>query len=294
METHHSRFREHLPRRRTASCSAPADVLGTQKSVRSSKRRRWGALHVCIAWKIYHHKQLKRIQQKSNSRRVDVAAEGPGELRSEQKWAQQAPTAGGRRADPDPPSPHHLKSKNLRWRDKRRGRQAVKDPPVGDQPLDRRVMSDLDSPGRKEPLQSNSFSESRKFPVSSTPLYVPVPHVYAAELPLLCPSIRASHVPGPTGRFVPFPGARTLPSWESVWGVCRRSGQHRAFEEYPLHPCTLSAAPQGHKQEIYPFCGPPPHFPHTMVYGLRRREGPNCCTHQPPPPGFLVASYPGP
>lgn len=29
-------FREHLPRRRTASFSAPTDVLGTQKSVRSS------------------------------------------------------------------------------------------------------------------------------------------------------------------------------------------------------------------------------------------------------------------
>lgn len=36
LDTFPLQFREHLPRRRTASCSAPADVLGTQKSVRSS------------------------------------------------------------------------------------------------------------------------------------------------------------------------------------------------------------------------------------------------------------------
>lgn len=80
-------FREHLPRGRTPSGSAPGpQVHRTQKSVRSlvslynsiklgfifdsfkiiyvfiwfpQKCRRWGALHVRIAWKIYHHKQLK-------------------------------------------------------------------------------------------------------------------------------------------------------------------------------------------------------------------------------------------
>lgn len=31
------------------------------------KRRRWGALHVCIAWKIYHHKQLK-VREKGPDR----------------------------------------------------------------------------------------------------------------------------------------------------------------------------------------------------------------------------------
>ncbi|XP_045930488.1 uncharacterized protein LOC123986329 isoform X2 [Micropterus dolomieu] len=37
-----------------------------QKSFRSTKPGRWSALHVCIAWKIYYHKQLKiqKMQQK--------------------------------------------------------------------------------------------------------------------------------------------------------------------------------------------------------------------------------------
>lgn len=205
-----------------------------------------------------------------------------------------AVTAGGRRSDLNPPSPRQLKGKNLRWRDKCGGRQTVEDLPVGDKPLDRGVMSDLGSPGRKGPNRSHGFSKSRKMLVSSTPLDTPVSHAYAAESPLLCPSIRASLVPGPTGRFFPFPRARTHPSWESEWSIYKSSGQH--FEEYPGHCCGLSAAPQGHKQEFYPFCAPPPPFPHMMemTYGLRRREGPNCHTHQPLPPGFLAASYPGP
>lgn len=38
------------------------------------KRRRWGALHVCIAWKIYHHKQLKVSYKGPDA--IDINAQG--------------------------------------------------------------------------------------------------------------------------------------------------------------------------------------------------------------------------
>lgn len=187
--------------------------------------------------------------------------------------------AGGRRSAPNPPSPPHLKSKQQRWRDTR-----------GERPLDRCVTSDLASPGRKDPLRCDGIIKSRWMLVSSTPSRTPVPHAYAAESPLLCSSFRAAHTPGSTGTFVPFPGARTHPSWGSMWDIYNRPG-----EGHPGHPCRLPAAPQRHKLELYPFCAPPPHFPLRMeTVSLRRREGLNFWTHQPPPPGFLVPSYPGP
>ncbi|XP_035011348.1 uncharacterized protein LOC118106713 isoform X2 [Hippoglossus stenolepis] len=47
---------------------APAAAFhtATQTSCRTKRGRR-GALHVCIAWKIYYHKQLQKMQQKLNS-----------------------------------------------------------------------------------------------------------------------------------------------------------------------------------------------------------------------------------
>lgn len=190
-------------------------------------------------------------------------------------------TAGGRRSSLNLSSPSHLKSKHLRWRDKHGGQQTVKELP-GDRPLDRGVTSDLGSPGRKDPLSCDGFIKPRRMLVFSTPSRMPVPHVYAAGTPLPCPSMRAGHTPGSTGRFVPFPGARTHPSWGSMWDIYKRPG-----EDHPGHPCRLPAAPQGHKLEFYPSCAPPPRFP-------LRVEGLNFWTHQSPPPGFLAPSFPGP
>lgn len=150
-------------------------------------------------------------------------------------------------------------------------------------------MSDLGSPGRKDPLRCDGFFKSRRVLVSSMPSHTPVPRVYAAGSPLPSPSIRAGHDPASTGRFVPFSGARTHPSWGSMWDIYKRSGK-----DHPGHPCRLPAAPQGHQLEFYPFCAPPPHFPHRMETVNLRWEGLNFWTHQPPPPGFLAPSYPGP
>lgn len=176
-------------------------------------------------------------------------------------------TAGGRWSGLNPSSAPHLKRKHLRWRDKHGGQQTVKELP-GDRPLDGGVTSGLGSPGGEGPLLWGSFIKSRWMLVSSTP----VPHVYAAGSPLPFPTIRPGHAPGSTQGFVPCPGARTPPSWGSMWG------------NHPGHPCRLPAAPQGHKLEFYPFCAPP-QFPHKMV---------NLSQHQLPPPGFLAPSYPGP
>ncbi|XP_039639436.1 uncharacterized protein LOC120547795 isoform X2 [Perca fluviatilis] len=49
----------------------------TQKPYRSTKRRRWGTAHVTIAWKIYYHEQLKKMQQKTNSLHRELTPEYP-------------------------------------------------------------------------------------------------------------------------------------------------------------------------------------------------------------------------
>lgn len=208
--------------------------------------------------------------------------------------------AGGRRSGRNPPSPPHLKSK--RWRDRDRDRdgggggggdggggQHPAEELPGDRPVDGAVTSDLASPGRQEPPRCDGIIKSRRMLGSSTPSCTLVPRACAAESPLPRPSIRAGHAPGPTGTFVPFPGARTHHSWGSMWDIYNRLGGG-----HPGHPCRLPVVPHRHRLELSPFCAPPPHVPHRMeTVTLRRREALNFWTHQPPPPGFLVPSHPG-
>ncbi|XP_071353046.1 uncharacterized protein [Trachinotus anak] len=64
LDAQYSKSYFHLPRGSRPSFSpVTAFHRSTQKSFRT-KRGRWGALHVCIAWKIYYHKQHKKMQQK--------------------------------------------------------------------------------------------------------------------------------------------------------------------------------------------------------------------------------------
>lgn len=187
-----------------------------------------------------------------------------------------AATAGGRRAALIPSSPPRPERSHPLWRDE----QAREN---------RGVTSDLGSPGRKDPLRCAGFMKSRRVLISSASSRMPVPLVYAAGSPVLCPGIRAAHASASTGRFVPFPGARTQPSWGSMWDIYMGPG-----EGHPGRPPRLPAAPQGLKLELQPLCAPPPHFPPRMApVNLGRREALNVWTHQHPPPGFLTPSYPG-
>lgn len=62
-------FNTNLPGQTARTFFAPitASHRPTTRSSNSTIRGRWGALHVCIAWKIYHHKQLKKLQQMHSS-----------------------------------------------------------------------------------------------------------------------------------------------------------------------------------------------------------------------------------
>nr|XP_019963899.1 PREDICTED: uncharacterized protein LOC109643279 isoform X1 [Paralichthys olivaceus] len=57
---------------------APATAFhsAAQTSCRT-KRGRWCALHVCIAWKTYYHKRLQKMQQKLNSLHRESTPESP-------------------------------------------------------------------------------------------------------------------------------------------------------------------------------------------------------------------------
>ncbi|XP_070826979.1 uncharacterized protein [Chaetodon trifascialis] len=61
-----SKLNMHLPRGTTRPSFVPVTVFhrDTQKPFKSTKRGRWGALHVCIAWKIHYHEQLKKMQKR--------------------------------------------------------------------------------------------------------------------------------------------------------------------------------------------------------------------------------------
>ncbi|XP_051253475.1 uncharacterized protein LOC127362140 [Dicentrarchus labrax] len=79
MASQDNKFSTHLPRGTTRPSFAPVTAFhrATQKSFGSTKRGKWGAMHVCIAWKIYYHEQLKRTQQKPNSVCRDLTPEYP-------------------------------------------------------------------------------------------------------------------------------------------------------------------------------------------------------------------------
>ncbi|KAK9521000.1 hypothetical protein VZT92_020846 [Zoarces viviparus] len=77
MAAQDSNFNTHLPRAAARPSFAPVTAFhrATQKPFRSTKRGRWGALHVCIAWKIYYNEQLKKMQQKPNSLHRELTPE---------------------------------------------------------------------------------------------------------------------------------------------------------------------------------------------------------------------------
>lgn len=62
-------FNTNLPGQTVRTFFAPirASHKATQRIFNSRIRGRWGALHVCIAWKIYYHKQLKKMRQMHSS-----------------------------------------------------------------------------------------------------------------------------------------------------------------------------------------------------------------------------------
>ncbi|XP_023258093.1 uncharacterized protein LOC111652156 isoform X1 [Seriola lalandi dorsalis] len=78
MEAQDSKSYFHLPQGTTRLSFTPVTAFhrATQKPFRT-KRGRWGALHVCIAWKIYYHKQLEKMKQKPNSHHREPTPEYP-------------------------------------------------------------------------------------------------------------------------------------------------------------------------------------------------------------------------
>ncbi|XP_035479452.2 uncharacterized protein LOC118299661 isoform X2 [Scophthalmus maximus] len=74
----------------------------TQRSF-STKRGRLGALHVCIAWKIYYHKQLKKMQQKPNSPHREPTPENPSAVvRPDSVQHERSDQPSSKRANPGP------------------------------------------------------------------------------------------------------------------------------------------------------------------------------------------------
>ncbi|XP_065816721.1 uncharacterized protein [Labrus bergylta] len=57
------------PPRDTRPWFAPVTAFHkeTHKLFSSKKPGRWGAMHACIAWRIYHHQRLKKMQQKPDN-----------------------------------------------------------------------------------------------------------------------------------------------------------------------------------------------------------------------------------
>ncbi|KAK2912381.1 hypothetical protein Q8A73_006494 [Channa argus] len=63
-------FSAHLPR---GTSFPPITAFTTHTSFGG----RWSSLHVCIAWKIYYHKQMKKMQQTFTSFREELTPEYP-------------------------------------------------------------------------------------------------------------------------------------------------------------------------------------------------------------------------
>ncbi|XP_029922534.1 uncharacterized protein LOC115369937 isoform X2 [Myripristis murdjan] len=52
----------------------------SQGSIQPKKQRRWGAMHVCIAWQIYYHKQVKKMQVKPHNLHQELVPEFPSAI----------------------------------------------------------------------------------------------------------------------------------------------------------------------------------------------------------------------
>ncbi|XP_032368165.1 uncharacterized protein LOC116687121 [Etheostoma spectabile] len=78
MGSQDSSFNTHPPRA-TRPSFAPVTAFhsATHQPYRSTKRGRWGALHVSIAWRTYYHKHLKKMQKKNNSLYQELTPEYP-------------------------------------------------------------------------------------------------------------------------------------------------------------------------------------------------------------------------
>ncbi|XP_041796797.1 uncharacterized protein LOC121609277 [Chelmon rostratus] len=192
-----SKFNMHLPRGTSRPSFVPVTVFhrSTQRPFRSTKRGRWGALHVCIAWKIYYHEQHKKMQTMPDGltaehpstslpvsaqhkesdqpayrhKNLDPPCERSGKMTENAREFNRSypsdlhtslPLHGHKRETLEQPS-------NLRWKEKaaeetHRGQQTdrAKDLPLRDKSWDPAVELDGRRGGsvdRKRPLECDSF-----------------------------------------------------------------------------------------------------------------------------------------
>ncbi|XP_076591665.1 uncharacterized protein LOC143323613 [Chaetodon auriga] len=188
-----SKLNMHLPRGTTRPSFVPVTVFhrDAQKSFRSTKRGRWGALHVCIAWKIYYQEQLKKMQKKpahpSTSPPDSVQHTESDQTSNLGKTAENVQEFNrSYPSDLHTSSPCHSRERekldwekleqpsNLHWKErlaeeKHRGQQAdrAKDSPLRDKSWDPAVTPEPGSRrsgslDRKRPLECDGFMEVKR------------------------------------------------------------------------------------------------------------------------------------
>ncbi|KAM4566066.1 uncharacterized protein PAE49_009854 [Odontesthes bonariensis] len=77
MGTQDRNLNMHPPRQTPRAYFSPINAIhrATQKSFRSITQGRWGAMHVCIAWRIYYHQQLEKMKQNPKSLQQELLPE---------------------------------------------------------------------------------------------------------------------------------------------------------------------------------------------------------------------------
>ncbi|XP_044059642.1 uncharacterized protein LOC122879521 isoform X2 [Siniperca chuatsi] len=283
--TQDSKFNTHPLRGTTKSSFAPVTAFhrATQKFFRPTKRVRWGALHVCIAWKIYYHEQLKKMQQKPKTLHREGTPEYPASSLPDSVQHKESDQPSCRHPNLASCLSRTTKREQLdREKLEHRGHQTdtTKDLPLRDKSWDRRVTPELDggcsgSLDRKRQLECDSvlkvkrvkreivenhfdssktlrtdpspFSTTHTHPSSHT---VPVQHINTSDLSVLYPNSSRCNVTRAPGGLISYAGAEMHPyqtaSWEPMLDAHKRMDLHsrqNVLKDNSLNTCKAIRIP---------------------------------------------------
>ncbi|XP_034557607.1 uncharacterized protein LOC117825779 [Notolabrus celidotus] len=269
-------FITHLPRGTSRQSFAPVTAFHntTQKSFNSTGR--WGALHVCIAWKIYYKERLKKMQQtpdypaiilpdKVQQKESDASSCRPsnldppcehlGSLPSDLHTSSLAPCHSdtSKREDLDEHQ-HPLWKEKVDEKEKHRSQQInkTKDLPLKDKSVDQTAGLDGrlgSSTDRKRQLECNGLLKVKKARQETVGDHFDSSHIKSSEpisdFSAVYPHSNTSNATRAPCGLSSYPGAELNP-YQTMWDCNKRMDlycRQNILKDYSFKTCKVIRTP---------------------------------------------------